>query len=175
MEMSNELKNYMEEHSEGVVLREVPDEILFEMLAKATECEANGKKGTAAFQDYFKLDMSYTTAYKEPEKRGYQNMWVRGGESYDVTTGCKIESPEVPVEVESFSMEEFCKMVLGKNKREVKRLYFKAYPEMFEELRRLCDMFPTGMKGTMEAVILETALNGVVTKFERLAKDVEEF
>lgn len=175
MEMSNELKTYLEEHREGVVLREVPDEIFFEMMAKATECEANGKKGTAAFQDYFNLDMSYTTALKEPEARGYKKIWVRDDVRYDVNTGCKVEAPEPVVEVEPFSMEEFCKIVLGKNKREVQRLYVKGYQETLDELKRLCDMYPRGVKGQMEAIILDTAIKGVVAKFERLAKDVEEF
>lgn len=72
-------------------------------------------------------------------------------------------------------MEEFCKIVLGKNKREVQRLYVKGYQETLDELKRLCDMYPRGVKGQMEAIILDTAIKGVVAKFEKLAKDVEEF
>lgn len=178
MEMTNKLKSYLEEHSEGVVLREVPDEILFEMLAKATECEAEGKKkGTDSFQKFFNLDMSYSTAYKEPARRGYQNIWVKSkDESYNATTGEKVDIGQLTVDVEPFSAEKFCRLLLGKeNRKEVQRLYVRAYPESIEELKRLAGLFPRGIKGQMEAIIFEKAIESVALKYEMEAKNIEEF
>lgn len=176
MEMTNELKTYLEEHSEGVVLREVPDEILFEMLAKATECEVGSKKGTAAFQDFFNLDMSYSTALKEPTRRGYQNVWVKSKkECYSANDGAKIDLGQLTVEVKPITPEELCKMLLGKDgRKEAQRLYVRAYPETIDELKRLAKLYPRGIKGQMEAIILAKAIESVAIKYEMEAKNIEE-
>lgn len=112
MELSNELRLYIESHPEGLKLREIPDELLFEMLENATKCkiEKNGTtiKGTDAFQRYFKLDMSYTTAREEPKLRGYEKVWKKKETKENDSDNSEII--EIVLDGESLPIEETFKI-----------------------------------------------------------------
>ena len=180
MEFSNELKKLMES-GETIEIRKISDDVLFEMLANYEICEANGKKGAAAFQDYFNTDMSYSNALKEPAKRGYQKYWCKDDSTYLVDTGAKVDStlsankitskddevvvvPEME-EVLPFTMDNMIGILTG-SINPPQRMYVRAYPETIKLLKSVCEKYAHGVKGIVEANILDDGVKAVVGKYD---------